>query len=197
MDAPISNTSPVQVVQVRCPACGMTTMASPGQPSVCFSCGQPLPADIALAPMGGGMGPQGTAVLKGGGGGDAPAFPLTGAMTAQPLVPPPNPYGPPAPAMPTAATLRGPVGQFTVRAGSEVRIGRDPSQCPILLEEPRISGVHATLRFERGNLLVRDETSNNGTWISGSRIAPGAWTPVPPGMPIRFGPIEFSVQLEA
>jgi pSer/pThr/pTyr-binding forkhead associated (FHA) protein len=89
------------------------------------------------------------------------------------------------------------VGQFTVRAGSEVRVGRDPSQCPILLEEPRISAVHATLRFEHGGLLVRDETSNNGTWISGSRIAPGAWTPVPAGMPLRFGPIEFNVQLEA
>jgi len=35
------------VVQVRCPACSMMTMATPGQPSVCFSCGQPLPADIA------------------------------------------------------------------------------------------------------------------------------------------------------
>jgi pSer/pThr/pTyr-binding forkhead associated (FHA) protein len=120
-------------------------------------------------------------------------------MTAQPLVPPPNPYGavPGAQAMATAATLRGAVGQFTVRAGSEVRVGRDPSQCPVLLEEPRISGVHATLKFEHGSLLVRDETSNNGTWLSGSRIAPGAWTPVPPGTPLRFGPIEFNVQLEA
>jgi pSer/pThr/pTyr-binding forkhead associated (FHA) protein len=120
-------------------------------------------------------------------------------MTAQPLVPPPSPYAvpPEAHAMPTAATLRGTVGQFTVRAGSEVRVGRDPAQCPVVLEEPRISGVHATLRFERGSLLVRDETSNNGTWISGARIAPGAWTPVAPGTLLRFGPIEFNVQLEA
>jgi hypothetical protein len=34
------------VAQVRCPACGMMTMATPGQASVCFSCGQPLPADL-------------------------------------------------------------------------------------------------------------------------------------------------------
>jgi hypothetical protein len=34
------------VVQLRCPACGMMTMATPGQASVCFSCGQPLPADV-------------------------------------------------------------------------------------------------------------------------------------------------------
>jgi pSer/pThr/pTyr-binding forkhead associated (FHA) protein len=116
-------------------------------------------------------------------------------MSAQPLVPPPNPYG--VATAPSAATLRGPTGQYTVRPGSEVRVGRDPGQCPILLVEPRVSGVHATLRFEGGQLLVRDETSNNGTWVAGARIAPGAWTPVPAGNTLRFGPIEFAVNLEA
>jgi hypothetical protein len=172
----------IAVVQVRCPACGMNTMATPGQPSVCFSCGQPLPAEMT----------------KGGGGVAAPGFPPTGALNAAPLVAPPNPYGSAAPAgtAPTAATLRGPGGQYTVRAGSEVRAGRDPAQCPIFLAEPRISGVHATLRFDGGQLQVRDETSNNGTFVAGTRIAPGTWTPVPPGVPLRFGPVEFSVQLE-
>ena len=167
------------VVQVRCPACGMNTMVTPGQPSVCFSCGQPLPAEMT----------------KGGGGQAVPGFPPTGAMSAQPLVPPPNPYGPAA-GGPGAATLRGPGGQFTVRAGSEMRVGRDPAQCPVFLSEPRVSGVHATLKFEGGRLMVRDETSNNGTWVAGSRIPPGTWTPVPAGAPLRFGPIEFAVQLE-
>ena len=60
-----------------------------------------------------------------------------------------------------------------------------------------MSGVHATLRFDAGQLVVRDETSNNGTWIAGARIPPGVWTNVPAGAPLRFGPIEFSVQLEA
>ena len=55
----------------------------------------------------------------------------------------------------------------------------------------------ATLKLEAGQLLVRDETSNNGTWIAGSRVAPGAWIQVPPGAPLRFGPVEFEVQLEA
>ena len=96
-----------------------------------------------------------------------------------------------------AATIRGSAGQFTIRNGSEVRVGRDPAQCPIFLGEPRVSGVHATLRFDGAQLLVRDETSNNGTWVQGSRIAPGAWTAVPPGAPLRFGPVEFTVQIEA
>ena len=108
---------------------------------------------------------------------------------------------PPAPlpgdAGPVAATLRGASGQFSIRAGSEVRVGRDPGQCSIFLSEPRVSGVHATLKVDGGRLLVRDETSNNGTWISGARIEPGAWTPVPTGTPLRFGPVEFNVQVEA
>jgi hypothetical protein len=149
-DAPGAGGMPV--VEVRCPACGMNTMATPGQPSVCFSCGQPLPRD--LTPSG-------------------------------------------HPGTPGAATIRGMAGQFTIRVGSEVRVGRDPAQCPILLGEPRVSGVHATLKFDGGRLLVRDETSNNGTWVAGARIAPGAWTPVPAGAPVRFGPVEFTVQLDA
>jgi len=171
-----SPSSPPAVVQVTCPACAMKTMATPGQPSVCFSCGQPLPADIT----------------KGGGAVSAPTFPLTGAMSASPPTPPPNPYA----AAPSAATIRGASGQFTIRAGSEVRVGRDPAQCPIFLAEPRVSGVHSTLKFESSQLWVRDEMSNNGTWIAGARIAPGTWSPVPSGAQLRFGPIEFSVQLE-
>jgi hypothetical protein len=180
MPEPSASSGSPAVVQVRCPACGMNTMATPGQQSVCFSCGQPLPAEMT----------------KGGGGLAAPGFPLTGAMNAPPLVAPPNPYGP-AQATPSVATIRGAPGQFTVRAGSEVRVGRDPTQCPIFLSEPRVSGVHATLRLDGGQLQVRDETSNNGTFVSGARVSPGAWTPVPVGAPLRFGPIEFSVQLEA
>jgi hypothetical protein len=156
----------------------MTTMATPGQPSVCFSCGQPLPAELTKAA--GGPPPN-------------PAYTPAGGYGA------PLPYGASAapPSHPaSAATIRGTAGQFTIRPGSEVRVGRDPSQCPIFLSEPRVSGVHATLKFEGGQLLVRDETSNNGTWIAGSRIPPGMWTAVAPGAQLRFGPIEFTVQHE-
>lgn len=164
------------VVQVRCPACSMMTMATPGQPSVCFSCGQPLPAHVT----------------GGGGAGNAPTFPLTGAM-AQVLAPPPSPY---ATSAATSATISGASGQFVVRAGGEVRVGRDPAQCPIFLAEPRISGVHSSLKLEAGQLWVRDETSNNGTFVAGTRIAPGQWVAVPAGAQLRFGPIEFNVILE-
>jgi hypothetical protein len=173
------------VVQVHCPSCGMTTMATAGQSSVCFSCGHPMPADIASA--------QAPGALGGGGGAYASTFPLTGGLPAHPLQPPANPYG----ASAGGATIVGAPGQFSVRAGGELRVGRDPAQCPVLLNEPRVSGVHATLKFEGGQLWVRDESSNNGTFVDGARVAAGVWTPVPGAGQLRFGPIDFGVRLEA
>ncbi|HEY4989276.1 MAG TPA: hypothetical protein VII09_05680, partial [Opitutaceae bacterium] len=35
------------VVQVRCPACGTNTAVTPGQPSICFTCGQPLGPELS------------------------------------------------------------------------------------------------------------------------------------------------------
>ncbi len=175
--APAAGAVPA-VVQVQCPSCNMPTMVTPGQASVCFSCGQPLPASIT----------------GGGGAVNAPTFPLTGAMSAEPLRPPANPY---VSAPPGGATIIGAPGQFAIRAGAEVRVGRDPQHCPVHLNEPRVSGVHCTLKFEGGALWAKDETSNNGTYVDNSRIAPGQWVPVPAGAHLRFGPIEFSVRVDS
>lgn len=176
---PLAVAGGAPVVQVRCPACNMLTMATPGQSSVCFSCGQPLPRDLPSA--------------AGGGQASSPeAFPLTGALPS-PLEPPPNPYGV---SNPTGATILGAAGQFAIRAGVEVRVGRDPAQCPITLTEPRVSGVHATLKFAGVQLYVRDENSNNGTYVGGGRIPPAVWTPVASGGTLRFGPVEFSVRID-
>jgi hypothetical protein len=127
-------------------------------------------------------------------GGKPPQYGLT---TGQPAhgAPPPDPYGPTAGVGSGKATLSGAEGVFTVTPGTEVRVGRDPSQCQITLQEPRISGVHATLKLEGGQLLVRDERSNNGSHVNGVRLNPGVWTPAPSGSLLRFGPVELSVQI--
>lgn len=72
-------------------------------------------------------------------------------------------------------------------------MGRDPSLCPIALVEPRVSGVHATVKLEGGQLWIRDEASNNGTYVAGARIAPHLWVSLPTGAPLRFGPIDVAV----
>lgn len=103
-------------------------------------------------------------------------------------VAPPNPYGP------SQARLASAQGEHIVRAGTTLRVGRDPVQCSIVLSEPRVSGLHATVRFQEGQLWVKDEGSNNGTFIDGLRVQ-GEWLPVPSGSQLRFGPAEFQVHV--
>jgi hypothetical protein len=115
-----------------------------------------------------------------------------GVAAPAPQPAPPNPYAVTAGG---TATLQGAAGLFTIQAGQEVRAGRDGAQCSVLLTEPRVSSVHATLRLENGQLLVRDENSNNGTLVNGARLTPGVWSPVPQGSIVRFGPVELSARI--
>jgi len=133
------------------------------------------------------------------GGQQQPKYGLTGAQP-QHAAPPPDPYGMggAAPAMGggTRAVLSGTPGNFPIPPGGELLIGRDSARCQVILQEPRVSATHAAVRFDGGQIFVRDEGSNNGTLVNGNRIAPGVMTPVPPGSIIRFGPVEFVVRVE-
>jgi hypothetical protein len=117
-----------------------------------------------------------------------------GVAAPAPQAAPPSPYGAPVNGN-ASATLQGSAGTFTILSGQEVRAGRDAAQCAIVLAEPRVSSVHATVRLDNGQLLVRDENSNNGTLVNGARVSPGIWSPVPQGSILRFGPVEFSARL--
>jgi hypothetical protein len=94
------------------------------------------------------------------------------------------------------ATIQGPAGSYSLSNGSELRLGRDPSQCSILINDPAVSSFHATLKLEHGVFTVRDEGSNNGTFVNDGRIAKGVSTSVASGSRLRFGPVEFSVRLD-
>jgi hypothetical protein len=122
-----------------------------------------------------------------------PFAPFQGTPFLAPTAP-----APPAPFAPVAqqATLSGAPGIYPVTAGHEMRVGRDPGVSDICLTEPRVSAMHATLKLESGQLQVRDEGSNNGTFINGARIQSHAWAPVGNGAVLKFGPIEFNVRME-
>jgi hypothetical protein len=175
----------------------------------------PPPAPVAAGGYGGAYGgPPGYGASPGGYGaspggyGASPAQPANpnpafmygtpgqaaglGVAAPAPQAAPPNPYAVTAGG---TATLQGAAGLFTIQAGQEVRAGRDGAQCSILLTEPRVSSVHATLRLDNGQLLVRDENSNNGTLVNGARLTPGVWSPVPQGSVLRFGPVELSARI--
>jgi hypothetical protein len=137
------------------------------------------------------------------GGGKRRAAPAGGRPTPAPIaaspMAAPSPYaaGPAAGARgATRATLQGSAGVFTVLPGLEMKAGRDGSQCGILLEDRQVSGVHASLKLEGGQLFVRDEGSTGGTFVNGTAVAPGAWTPVPNGARLSFGPIELVASVD-
>ncbi len=128
--------------------------------------------------------------------------PVQAKAAPSPAAPPYAPYGGGAPvasrgpATVHQATLQGAAGVFSVSEGTEVRAGRDEAKCVVLLDDASVSGVHATLKIEGGQFWVRDERSNNGTFVDETRLAPGAWTVLRSGSRLRFGPVNFSVRLE-
>ena len=111
-----------------------------------------------------------------------------------------SPYGgapaPPQPASASQATLQGPSGVFTVEGAAEVRAGRDEAKCVVLLNDPSVSGVHAAMKIDAGQFWVRDEGSNNGTFVNETRLVPRVWTVLKNGAQLRFGPVGFNVRLE-
>ena len=124
--------------------------------------------------------------------GGAPPGQIYGGQAPAPQAPPPNPYGPGT----ASALLQCSAGVFTVLQGQEMRAGRDAAQCGIALAEPRISAVHATFKLESGQLMLRDENSNNGTLVNNNRLSPGVWAPVPNGSVVRLGPVEFTARVQ-
>jgi hypothetical protein len=174
-----------------------------GPPGGGYGGAPPPGGGYGAPPPGGGYGGP---PPPGGGYGAAPAAPSPeflygapgqaaslGVAAPAPQVAPPSPYG--SNVGNGSATLQGSAGTFTILSGQEVRAGRDAAQCAIVLAEPRVSSIHATVRLDNGQLLVRDENSNNGTLVNGARVSPGVWSPVPQGSILRFGPVEFSARL--
>ncbi|HMJ54452.1 MAG TPA: FHA domain-containing protein [Polyangiaceae bacterium] len=157
----------------------------------------PAPAHGGAVPAFGAPGPFASPPAPGAGEGayGAPKAAPYGATVAVQQAGSPEPYRAPSGGG-ARAVLTGAAGTYAVSPNVEMSVGRDAAKCHITLIEPRISGVHATLKLDGGQLYVRDENSNNGTLVDGNRIAPAVWTVVPAGSALRFGPVEFAIRIE-
>ncbi|WP_328392430.1 FHA domain-containing protein [Nocardia sp. NBC_00416] len=83
------------------------------------------------------------------------------------------------------------VPPLNLRRGEEMVIGRDPisPMADQLTAHRSVSPQHATvLRDQYGNLMLRDNHSERGTYVNGVKVDPAA-PPVPlrPGDSVRFG----------
>lgn len=52
---------------------------------------------------------------------------------------------------------------------ARIQIGRDPANA-VVVTDPLVSRIHATVWEEQGTLFLRDENSNNGTFVNGVRV---------------------------
>lgn len=78
-------------------------------------------------------------------------------------------------------TLLGPAGTLTVTApsraaGRSVAVGAEftligrGENCGLVLAQGSVSREHAVIRYERGEFLVEDLRSSNGTLVNGVRV---------------------------
>ncbi|MHC4880318.1 MAG: FHA domain-containing protein [Planctomycetota bacterium] len=74
----------------------------------------------------------------------------------------------------------------------DVIVGRS-EECNITLKTEEVSRQHCILRFQDGQLTVRDLESRNGTLVNGTDA--DRETPLKDGDELQIGPMRFRVQL--
>lgn len=65
-------------------------------------------------------------------------------------------------------------------------VGR-ADECTLRLDDPSVSGSHATLTWKSDHWIVRDLGSRNGTFVGTTRVAPGEPKRLSMGDSVRFG----------
>ncbi len=68
---------------------------------------------------------------------------------------------------------------------TQLVLGRDPD-CDVVIAVRAVSGRHARLAWQGGQLLIEDLGSANGTWVSGERVQRAA---VKAGADVRLGEV--------
>ncbi|NJN18507.1 MAG: FHA domain-containing protein [Oscillochloris sp.] len=199
-----------------CPQCGTTVI--PGE-AFCDNCG------AALLGMPGTIPPTAAPNLPYSGVPPQPVYPppqpvgqppvQPPAAAPQPIVTPPI-VTPPAPVVPVPpptpvrsglapATLITPTGaQIALPAAAEALLGRaDPvsnffPDLDLTTHGALDNGVgrrHVRIFMQRGQVMVEDLDSTNGSFVNGARLAPRQARPLQNGDELRLGTLNLRVQL--
>ena len=73
-----------------------------------------------------------------------------------------------------------------------VKIGRDPGQCQLALQDPDVSSLHAFMCCKNGAWMLQDLGSTNGTYVNGNKITTVG---LKSGDRIKFG-VSVSAKIE-
>jgi hypothetical protein len=75
------------------------------------------------------------------------------------------------------------------RLGEVTNVGRDASQCDIVIDDSTVSRQHARVRLEDGRFVLYDLASSNGTFVNDQQIQK---QPLLDGDRVRFGSVDFN-----
>ena len=88
--------------------------------------------------------------------------------------------------------------EFNIHRG-ENYVGRDPSQCQILLSSPSLSRIHAVIEGQKDVCTIMDKNSSNGTYKGSLKLKPNLVYALEHGDVVTFGGtiiLDFSVVKE-
>lgn len=77
----------------------------------------------------------------------------------------------------------------TYPLGERTDIGRDAADNDIVLDDDAVSRIHARIWLAKGEFIIQDRASRNGTWVNGEKILKQALTE---GDTIKIGETAFS-----
>jgi len=96
---------------------------------------------------------------------------LLTAMTVETMVAPSGAEGPGGSMLGRFTILNGTrAGEKLGLGGSGIRIGRERTICEIVLENPKVSRLHAEVVSIDGKVLLIDRNSSNGTYVNDQKI---------------------------
>ncbi len=98
------------------------------------------------------------------------------------------------PAHLTLRTDNGEVLQEYLLEKPEISIGRAPNSDILLSKDKLTSRRHATIRYENGSYVLRDERSANGTFVNGQQLEELAPRPLQDGDHVGIGEHELIFQ---
>jgi pSer/pThr/pTyr-binding forkhead associated (FHA) protein len=93
--------------------------------------------------------------------------------------------------------VQGPTGErgkVFVPKGGRISIGRNPSRCEVVLDDPAVSHVAAMIESDGASIFVVDLHPTNGTYLNGVRLVSGSRSTLKSGDEIRIGDSKLTFQ---
>lgn len=85
--------------------------------------------------------------------------------------------------------------KIPIETNEPVRIGRKKSFCDQILDDQRVSRLHAVITYEGGNFYVKDEGSSGGTFVNRRKLGPTDKQLLKSNDIVNFNEVEYRMEV--